>query len=194
MLDKQFSTPIYCKTFSRFESQVIQREIDSIVDNLNFRKVSSWPSHNHSLSDPTFKTSLFEQYPMSGTLGLFNKTVDEYLNELHYNRSYKLEVKESWLTDTRKGEYTVPHNHGAFDISGVYYYATNGEDGDIHFVNPSPITDTSKFINNTQYIKYTPLVGRLILFPGWLTHFVNENETDSRRMSLSFNIQIEEQQ
>jgi uncharacterized protein (TIGR02466 family) len=193
MLDKHFGTPVFCKLHTRFESQSVQTEIGNIVEKLNFAKVPQWGSSNHSLSDPTFKTSLFDQFDMPLTVNLINKNVTDYLNSLGYDKTYNLVIKESWLTDTRKNEYTVLHNHGAFDISGVYYFSTNGKDGDIHFVNPTQITDTSKFINDTQYVRYVPEVGKLILFPGWLMHFVDENETDSRRMSLSFNIQIEEE-
>jgi len=192
MLDKQFSTPIFYKLFSRFESQSIQSEITDTLTKVNFNKVPYWGSHNHSISDTTFKTSLISEHNMLVTLEVIKKVVKEYFESIDYNKDYELTIKESWLTKQGKGEYAVPHNHGAFDISGVYYYATNGNDGDIHFVNPAPVTDTSKFINDTQYIKYKPAVGTMILFPSWLMHFVDENETDNRRISLSFNIELTE--
>ena len=192
MLHNHFSTPIYCKHFTRFESESMQKEIGSIIDELDFDKVPEWGPSNHSISDPTFRSTLFGTYNMPNTVNKILSTVKEYIKSLDCEKQFITDIKESWLTDTRKNEHTVPHNHGAFDISGVYYYATNSKDGDLHFVNPSPITDTSKYVTNTQYIKYMPQVGLMLLFPSWLTHFVNENETDNRRISLSFNIELTE--
>ena len=36
-----------------------------------------------------------------------------------------------------------------------------------------------------------PTEGELILFPGWLDHGVQTNDTDDERVSVSFNIRFE---
>ena len=41
---------------------------------------------------------------------------------------------------------------------------------------------------NGLKISHNPQVGKMILFPGWLQHGVNVNNTDNIRMSLAFNI------
>ena len=192
MIEEWFSTPIYNKVLSRIETESIQRSIGKVIEQSNFKKVPGWGSNNHSVSDPTFTENLFDQYDLHSTEQVILRAVNEYLGYFPLQNSFTAEIKESWLTSTGKGEHAVPHNHGRYDISGVYYYATNEADGSIHFVNPSPIIETSKFIPNNQFIKYKPKIGRLILFPGWLTHFVTENETDDTRVSLSFNIKLSE--
>jgi len=192
MIENWFATPIYNKVLSRVEMESVQLSIGKIIEHLDFQKVPGWGSHNHSVSDPTFSENLFDLYDLSGVEQVIVRSVNEYINSFDYDKSFDITIKESWLTDTNKGEYTVPHNHGGFDISGVYYFLTNSNDGDINFVNPSPVLQTSKFISNSQYIKYKPKAGKLLLFPSWLTHFVNENETDNRRISLSFNIELKE--
>ena len=34
---------------------------------------------------------------------------------------------------------------------------------------------------------YEPIAGRLIMFPAWLTHCVDPNQSDDTRISVSFN-------
>ena len=34
---------------------------------------------------------------------------------------------------------------------------------------------------------FEPIAGRLIMFPSWLTHCVDPNESDELRISISFN-------
>ena len=36
--------------------------------------------------------------------------------------------------------------------------------------------------------EHKPEVGKILLFPGWLKHGINTNNTDNIRISLSFNI------
>ena len=89
----------------------------------------------------------------------------------------------------QKGNYAHIHKHGFSDISGVYYYRTNGSDGDIFFETPVTETGCSKFwINHSLTFNIAPEKGLIILFPGWLSHGVRTNTTDDQRISLSFNI------
>ena len=62
-------------------------------------------------------------------------------------------------------------------------------DGDLFFEDPRPSSCTSIATNNlANRIRYTPQVGKLVLFPGWLPHGIMTNTTDNKRVSLSFNI------
>ena len=89
----------------------------------------------------------------------------------------------------KKGNYAHIHKHGFSDISGVYYYRTNGSDGDIFFETPVTETGCSKFwSNHSLTFNIAPEKGLIILFPGWLSHGVRTNTTDNQRISLSFNI------
>ena len=89
----------------------------------------------------------------------------------------------------QKGNYAHIHKHGFSDISGVYYYRTNGSDGDIFFETPVTETGCSKFwMNHSLTFSIPPEKGLILLFPGWLSHGVRTNTTDNQRISLSFNI------
>lgn len=94
----------------------------------------------------------------------------------------------SWITSNDKGEYPPFHNHLNADISGVYYYQTNGEDGNIFFVTPTLAMTNSVFSKLADNFHVKPEVGKLLLFPGWLQHGVATNTSNNNRKSLAFNI------
>ena len=52
MLHNHFSTPIYCKHFTRFESESMQKEIGSIIDELDFDKICLITFTSGSTSTP----------------------------------------------------------------------------------------------------------------------------------------------
>ena len=66
---------------------------------------------------------------------------------------------------------------------------TTGDDGDLYFKNPTQISSGNrimKLVSKKRSIK--PVQGLLLMWPGYLSHGTYPNETDSDRVSLSFNI------
>ena len=192
-IENWFPTPVYFNFVADQKRSVIQDEIKAVVDDLTqkdlFRKNLAWGKQNHSLSDADFKSNLFDEY----TLNILKEEIELHID--CYARAYKepkkFQIVNSWLTLTKPTEYTTVHNHGTSDMSGVYYFKTNGEDGSFYFMNPMlPLTSTS-YLTNTEVVSYKPEVGKIILFPGWLQHGVRSNDTDDIRISLSFNVNFE---
>ena len=102
-----------------------------------------------------------------------------------------MKIVSSWLTKTMPGEYARLHDHGTTDIAGVYYFSTDGDDGDLFFTSPIANAKASKSWAQEK-INYPPQQGSLLLFPGWLEHGVGTNLKDHARISLSFNVEVVE--
>ncbi len=101
----------------------------------------------------------------------------------------KFASNRDWAVERHSfGQYD--HGHGDAIVAGTYYFQTNGEDGNISFGNPSPIVFTGGTPFGHLSHEVEPKVGRLLLFPGWLIHKVKINNTDSTRISLSFNFHL----
>jgi len=191
-----FGTPLYTN-FSTLEKQkIIQEEIqlvyNDLIKNDQFKNNPEWNSH--LLSDIDFKENIIQKYNLQIFSQCLNEHLKSYLEEIYSPLSKNIldyKITASWLTLTKKGMYARAHTHGEADISGVYYFKTNGEDGRIFFNNPNQLILNSvcfKHMDQTVYFK--PSVGKFILFPGWLQHAVQTNTTDNDRVSLSFNIQF----
>jgi len=49
-----------------------------------------------------------------------------------------------------------------------------------------PAAEATEF--TTDEIRMKPEEGRIYVFPGWLEHGVEENQSDADRVSISFNV------
>jgi len=106
----------------------------------------------------------------------------------------KFHITQSWANINKQKEAHHKHNHPNSIISGVFY--VDGEDGDIIFHKPTdfeqhgwhlPIKDRTKFAfsNNEFGINFNK--NSLLLFPSYITHFVNVNQSEKPRISIAFN-------
>jgi uncharacterized protein (TIGR02466 family) len=182
-IEEVFSTPIYVEMIENLEE--VQSEIDSVIKNLEFIEPPSNWGKTHLVSP---SNNFFESNGMTVTQSTILDHVKCYCNYLEFKipNNYKI---ESWMTLFNKDDYAHTHNHGHADISGVYYYKTTGDDGDIFFESPvEGSTSSSVYAKYAERWKHTPKVGKIILFPGWLKHGVIRNTKESKRHSISFNV------
>ncbi len=184
-----FYTPAYYDYIVNDDLNKVQSEIGDTISQVNFTKHKGWGETNHSLSDPTFKTDYLNLYKLEFTKKHLLIHIQRYLSSFSDNE-YDISIESSWLTNTQKGEHTTVHNHGGFDISGVYYFQTNGKDGSLYLMNPITSLVSSHYFKPDECLYYHPEVGKLVLFPSWLYHGVRPNDTDDTRISLSFNVKI----
>ena len=192
-----WATPIYFNDAGE-KLDAIQGEIKTFYEHATETKMFARPtqfgSTSHSITD--FKHNMLMENDMEHTREFILESALDYIRGINgpeFEIPWELKFSSSWLTETLKGEHAIPHTHTIHgdDISGAYYYKTNGNDGALTLINPSPIIDATKFINSPwSVVKCPPGEGRIILFPSWVAHFVEENQTDHNRISLSFNIKL----
>ena len=188
MINGIFPVPVYQDGISdEMELLLIQDEITSKCNNLNYAKREGWNKLNHQLSDPTFKSNIIIDNQLEHLEKYIHKSVKNYFKQLNVPE-YSYKIVESWMTKQQKGEFAAVHNHPT-DIAGTYYYKTNGKDGHLLLLNPNPAYSASRFLLDYRY-GIEPSEGSIVLFPGWVNHCVEDNNTDSTRMSLAFNINL----
>ena len=84
---------------------------------------------------------------------------------------------EYWFNIASPGESTGVHNHkDESTVSGVYYLQVPPDSSDLYFRPMDAIEFSIKAV-----------VGRMILFPSHLDHYVSENRSNEPRISLAFN-------
>ena len=84
---------------------------------------------------------------------------------------------EYWFNMARPGESTGVHNHkDESTVSGVYYLQVPPDSSDLYFRTVDAVEFSVKSV-----------VGRMILFPSHLDHYVPENRSTEPRISLAFN-------
>lgn len=180
-----FIPPILGNEISNVEE--VQKEIDSIIDKISFDYLPHW-GETHKMSD-TPRSDMFRILGLTELSKAIDKEVKEYcrITGMFY-RQYRL---VGWFTLSQQNDYAHTHLHGDADLAGVYYYKTNGKDGDLFFEHPllnvllsNP--NYASIINQRHY--HTPTVGKLLIFPGFLPHGITRNSTNNDRISVSFNL------
>jgi uncharacterized protein (TIGR02466 family) len=196
-IESWFPTPIYFDTITGDTFDKIQcecyRVYNDLLINNQFSKIKHWSPGTHSISDPTFKSSIIDQYRLETLRDAIVDHVSRFINGVGGdNKEVRMIIKESWMTRTTKNEFAHTHDHYHADLSGVYYYQTTGDDGNLYFETPNKLLKTSfMFRSLIDRTVFKPEVGKIVLFPGWLDHGVYANTTDSNRVSVSFNIYFE---
>jgi uncharacterized protein (TIGR02466 family) len=130
----------------------------------------------------------------------------EKVNDVFKGMSYHPETEalcdNMWANMNMRYSHNRNHVHPGALWSGVYYIRCPKDSGRIWFTDPRgeahcmiPRYGKNRDRSLWREVYYEPVPGRLILFPGWLTHEVEINlnkefEEDDRRgwrYSLSFN-------
>lgn len=181
-----FSTPIYVTMLNSNDIEVCHSELSIIIE-----------SYQDKLSNPwgdTVKTNFNyngSNHVLNGTETnkIFTNKCNEFLHLLHNDSIIK--IKESWFNISDKRDFQHFHIHDNYDVSGVYFFQTDGNDGDLVFNNPSLINRYHKLTANIEpKVNYKPETGKLILFPSFLEHGVFHNTSENKRISFAFNAKI----
>jgi uncharacterized protein (TIGR02466 family) len=128
----------------------------------------------------------------------WQKDKNREMLDTFYNNKKQI-MSNIWFNTNSCKDSNVSHNHGGFDISGVFYIKTPEGCGDIKFKHPAQDLLDYYFIDVKQseqvstYSKKTwclPSVANMLyLFPSWLYHSVKSNcNKAEKRISMSFNI------
>ena len=91
---------------------------------------------------------------------------------------------DCWGAIYNKGNYTKTHEHWPHVWSWVYNVESCEKCSPLAFID-SPLPSDSSHIRGI-----VPKSGNLILFPGWVRHFVPEQECDHDRIILAGNLSI----
>ena len=131
---------------------------------------------------------------------LFKMQQEIYVSEA-YHPDTEPALDNMWANVNYKYSSNRNHVHPGAQWSGVYYIKAPTNCGQIWFTDPCgerhidlPIMDPKKTkpLHYWREVHYEPIEGRIIMFPGWLTHEVAQNMCDLKgedgwRMSVSFN-------
>ncbi len=108
--------------------------------------------------------------------------------------SGNVSITGCWANVNAPGARHPMHAHPNNFLSGVYYVQVNEGGNTINFHDPRaqaavirpPVTALTAY--NTDQVVTTVSTGTVIVFPAWLQHSVDANQSPSPRISVSFNV------
>ena len=159
-------------------------------DNIGINKsnVKGWHSKDFDLN---------EKIPQN-FISFILPAIEQVMVDMNWDKQKQIaKINNMWAIINTGGSANLRHQHGNSTISGAYYVRAPRDSGDIVFYDPRPAPVYSHpnvihpNILNAQVNGITPKEGALVLFPSYLDHSVNENQSKEERIVISFNIRIQ---
>lgn len=150
----------------------------------------------------SFANHVIAKYDMKSLTLYIQKYVQKYINTTEWSfltdprrsgQPYKIAMSDSWMNITRRENFHHSHIHAHHSLSGVFYHKISKEMGGITFRNPNQMISNMMFPEgpmSPNMITIVPDEGTLLLFPSWLQHHTQKNDTDEERITISFNIDV----
>jgi len=123
------------------------------------------------------------------------KCVNEFLADIEVSPAYNIiNMDESWYNYSKPGMFQEFHIHPESDLSGIFYVTTPENSGNIIFNSPSSAYNYHKMTHRsnivTPNVSYIPAPARLLLWPSYLEHMVEQNKSNDERISIAFNVKL----
>ena len=181
-----FPTIIYAKDV-QLDNRLFEKEIvEWSKKDKGIRRTNmiGWHSTTEMHQIPVFKPLVDE---------LFKMQMEIYKEELLTREPI---IGNMWANINPPGGYNRPHIHPNSHFSGVYYIKAPQNSGEIvfndprsgaHMIMPERVKDIKPPSHLWREVRVIPLEGRMLMFPSWLWHCVEPNESNDIRISVSFN-------
>ena len=180
-----FPTTVYGKDLQLDNNTLAQHIIQWSQQDQGVKKtnMNGWHSTTDMHTKLEYKVLVDELYKMQHEI-----FQEEWLDR-------KPMLGNMWANINYSGGYNRPHVHPNCLFSGVYYVKTQPQCGELVVNDPRPGIQTMmptrkpgqppKHLWREAHIE--PIQGRLIMFPAWLWHCVEPNQSNDMRISVSFN-------
>jgi len=185
--DLHFPTPIYIADIKHPTlNQELERDIMAWANKdkgIKRTNVKSWHSTTNMANLPEYKK-------LVNMLLACQKTI--YDQEHYESEPY---LGNMWANVNPPGGMNRAHQHPNSLWSGVYYIKAPKNCGNLKIDDPRSSAamcrprqkEGEKPPRLFREIQYEPIAGRCIMFPSWLMHCVDPNESNDIRISVSFN-------
>ena len=188
-----FPTPVWTSIIPNFKqiNEKMLKYIKSLQSSNPIGKIKSniigWHSEDFNLQDenPQFFTNSISP--------ILNESLSDMGWDLIKN---KTKITAMWSIINPKNASNMRHIHPNNFISAAYYVKALKNSGDIVFYDPrsantirSPIVSKTNKLNSNIF-SVQPKEGLLVLFPSYIHHSVNRNNSEEERIVLSFNINL----
>jgi len=187
-VDYIFPTPIWSVNLD-IDLNPIRNYIYNLSNISSGRKVSNvggWQSSEFFVSETT-----------NENIRSLLKLIKRYLKVSYsdYGFSEDVEIDNYWFNINYPGNSNVEHIHSRCFLSGTFYIDVPENSGNIVFkrsaledyaISSNIGSGTTKL--SASYWKYSVVPNQLMIFPGWILHEVEKNNSSQNRVSMAFNV------
>lgn len=172
-------------TFETLEREFTQEE------KAFFEKISK-DTRNIMGNSTSNNTYVLNEPEMVDLKSFIEQGVAKYISTIcQLTDGHQIEVTQSWINYTEKGQFHHKHKHTNSFLSGVFYINAKKELDKIQFfkdvyqqIKPE-VKEFNVFNSDAWFFSVESM--QLVLFPSSLEHMVQTVENDETRVSLAFN-------
>ena len=191
---KIFATNIFL--LDNFIPQVTASEVSAVI---TMKKYISelWSQREYDDNWQTKSANLHTKKEFKHLSSLIVKTGKDICKTLGYDVE-DLIITDMWANVLKHNEHHPVHTHSNNFLSGTYYLQSD-KGASIVFHDPRPAADVivprkkETTLNNSSLLSYASKQNRAVIFPSWLPHWVQQNKSKTKRISIAWNIQIKGQ-
>lgn len=165
------------------------------VEKSNSRYLGGWHSRGILHKLPAFEA----------LVGHIHEAGERISSDLRYDETQALRISSMWSIINPPGAFNLAHVHPGCLWSGVYYVQAPNGCGRISFTDPrlANVMIKPRYKRNHRApkkcwtkVSFSPLAGRMLVFPSWLYHSVEPNRANPAdggghngdRVIISFNL------
>ena len=153
-----------------------------------------WSKRDYDDNWQTKSANLHKQKEFKFFADLIILTSKRIIEQLDY-KVEDITITDMWANVLKDTEHHPMHTHSNNFLSGTYYLQSD-QKASIVFHDPRPAADVivprkkETTLNNSSLLSYASKQNRAVIFPSWLPHWVQQNKSKTKRISIAWNIQI----
>lgn len=146
-------------------------------------------SPNVNLEKPVYKNFIKK----------IKKHLLDYLQNYNIRPPWQCNITNIWHNKNYKYSSNTAHVHCGAEFSGSYYIKVPENSGRIVFKNPNKHISMSPFydsmilrnnVYNSDSHAIMPIEKTLLIFPSYIEHYVEVNQSQDPRYSIAFNLKV----
>ena len=164
------------------------------IEKFCYYKIKNEPSRPSSPNQSNV-SELEKSNVLGSLMSEIQRCTQVLLKKYNFKETVGYKISDVWINLNHPNAIALPHKHANHLFSGVYYVKCD-DASTLEFFNP--IAEHQWVVNtniigtrntfNSQFISVEPVVGKIVLFPSWLMHCVNQNSNEKDRISIAFNV------
>ena len=196
MIEHQQIFPTNIFLIDQFIPQSVKSE-KQVIENMKKYISDLWAERDYDNNWQTKSADLHTKKEFHHFTTLVIKTGLDICNKLGYDVK-DLVVTDMWANVLKNNEYHPMHTHSNNFLSGTYYLQSD-QGASIIFHDPRPAADVivprkkEKNTLNSSLLSYASKTNRAVFFPSWLPHWVQQNKSNNKRISIAWNMQVKGQ-
>lgn len=177
----------------------LAQEVENIRPYLNDQAfIEKYNMSDYLAGHNSYQVKLPAEFLKANDIESYLLSIGQYYCQSH-GIEKSLKLGSVWINYAYRGDFNPIHNHDAL-LSGVIYVIQDQKINDemdsvTNFRQMTAIPGATHFVYKTDHNMFDKTFytnrsepGQLLMFPSWLSHFVNPFNSDSERVSIAFNI------